>query len=137
MYKAFSAILISLLLALSSCSVTGQENNQATKPILVEVQQASELINEGGLTLIDVRTSEEVSQGYVATALHWDYFNWDGFVQNASKLDKSKPVMVYCKVGGRSGKTASYLSEQGFEKVYDIKGGMDAWKAADLPIKMD
>jgi rhodanese-related sulfurtransferase len=137
MKRLFSAFLLSVFIGFTSCSVTGQQDNHDLAPVLVDVQQAHALMEKGDVTVIDVRTPNEVSQGYISGALQWDFFNWESVEQNASELDKSKPVMVYCKVGGRSAKTATYLSDQGFEKVYDVKGGIDAWKAANLPIKVD
>ena len=52
------------------------------------------------------------------------------FKAKLDKLDKTKPVYVYCKVGGRSGQAASQMQAMGFSKVYNLIGGMDAWKGA-------
>jgi predicted sulfurtransferase len=43
-------------------------------------------------------------------------------------LDKEKPVMVYCKSGGRSARAASILKDKGFENVYDLDGGIIGWE---------
>ena len=50
------------------------------------------------------------------------------------KLDKDKPIAVYCAVGGRSSSTAQFLRQQGFKKVYDLKGGMFAWSRKGFKI---
>ena len=55
------------------------------------------------------------------------------FETNLAKLDKEKPVAVYCKVGGRSGQAMAKMQELGFKEVYNLKGGMDAWKSAKKP----
>jgi rhodanese-related sulfurtransferase len=47
---------------------------------------------------------------------------------NQKKLDKNKPVLVYCAAGGRSASAAKDLKKAGFKKVYDLEGGYDAWK---------
>lgn len=56
-------------------------------------------------------------------------FNSADFSKQIKTLDNSKPVYVYCKAGGRSGKASKMLTDLGYD-VYDLEGGMDAWKAA-------
>ena len=63
-----------------------------------------------------------------------NFFNDDFITQATSKLDINKPVYLYCKVGGRSGKAAKKLKEAGFTKVYDLKGGFDKWKSNLQPV---
>ena len=77
--------------------------------------------------VLDVRTPDEVDQGVIPEAKVIDFWQ-DGFAEKASKLDKSKPVMVYCKVGGRSAEAAEVLQGLGFTEIYDLAGGMDDWK---------
>lgn len=76
--------------------------------------------------LIDVRTPQEYEQGHLDKALNIDYHG-DDFDQKMAALDKSKPVFLYCKSGGRSGKTFHKLKKMGFKDVYDMKGGYTAW----------
>ena len=57
-------------------------------------------------------------------------FYADGFSTQLEQLDKKQPVLVYCASGNRSGKTAVLLGEMGFEKIYDLDGGIKAWRAA-------
>jgi rhodanese-related sulfurtransferase len=44
-----------------------------------------------------------------------------------NELDATRPVAVICHSGGRSSKVASYLAQQGFHRVANISGGIDAW----------
>ena len=134
MTKQFLGFFMLLAFALISCSGNSQSDYQGGMLTLVDVEEASSLMLNEELVLIDVRTPAEVSSGYIEGALHWDFYEWKNFVANAKTLDKSKPVMVYCKAGGRSGKVANYLKEQGFERVYDIRGGMNAWLAQSKPV---
>lgn len=80
------------------------------------------------IQLIDVRTPEEYKDGYIKDAININ-FKDDDFIDQVSKLDKDKPIYVYCMVGGRSGQSAAQLKEAGFKKVYDFKGGFKQWKA--------
>lgn len=81
--------------------------------------------------LLDVRTPEEFTAEHIDKAKN---VNWNGnnFVAEAQKLDKSKPVFVYCKIGGRSGQAANKLAELGFTEVYNLDGGILKWNAAGL-----
>lgn len=81
--------------------------------------------------ILDVRTPEEYVSGYIDNATN---VNWNGtdFVAKAAALDKTKPVFVYCKSGGRSKQAAAKLEELGFTTIYELQGGMLKWDAAGL-----
>ena len=81
--------------------------------------------------ILDVRTPEEFTSDHIDNAKN---INWLGntFVSDVEKLDKSQPVFVYCKSGGRSQKAAEKLNELGFKTIYQLDGGMLKWDAAGL-----
>ncbi|PKB17555.1 thioredoxin domain-containing protein [Flavobacterium sp. 5] len=81
--------------------------------------------------ILDVRTPEEYTSGHIENS---DNVNWLGnnFVALTDKYDKTKPVFVYCKSGGRSLKASEKLAELGFTTVYNLDGGMLKWEAAGL-----
>ncbi len=81
--------------------------------------------------LLDVRTMEEVQKGAIKNAMVIDYYQ-DGFKEKVDKLDREKPIFVYCAAGGRSNKCANMMKEMGFKDIYDLKGGYGAW-AKDKP----
>lgn len=78
--------------------------------------------------LIDVRTPEEYAAGTIGTAVNIDYYN-DNFKAEMDKLDKSRPVFVFCAKGGRSASAGAICKEIGFKEIYDLEGGYTAWKA--------
>lgn len=78
--------------------------------------------------LIDVRTPSEYNSGHLKNAKNINYYD-SGFRSKVTKLDKNKPVFVYCKSGVRSGNSARILKQLGFKEIYDLKGGFLAWKA--------
>lgn len=82
--------------------------------------------------LIDVRTAEEFAGGHIADAQN---FNWNGgrFDQQIANLNKDQAVFVYCQGGGRSAAASAHLKKAGFTKVYDLDGGIIAWRAAKMP----
>jgi rhodanese-related sulfurtransferase len=108
-----------------SCSQSGAQAQSKTSPDDFEAL----LAELDAVQLIDVRTPEEYADGHLDGARLMNYHDTD-FSQNLETLDKTKPVMVYCALGGRSGKAARKLTELGFQQVYDLDGGITAWRAA-------
>ena len=80
---------------------------------------------EGSYTLLDVRQPGEYEQERIAGAKLIPLPELPGRV---SELDPEKPLIAYCAVGGRSRAAAQYLSGQGFQEVYNLKGGVAAWQ---------
>ena len=80
--------------------------------------------------LIDVRTPEEYSSEHISNAVN---VNWNGenFTAKAATYNKSKPIFVYCKGGGRSIQAADKLAELGFKEIYNLDGGIMKWNASN------
>ena len=126
--------------ACQSESNTKQEQEKPTKQEEVPKEIISKVLTvddfEKGITnasdiqLIDVRTPAEVADGSIAGAVNYDFYG-DDFMQKIEKLDREKPTYIYCRSGGRSGKTAVMMKEMGFREVYDLEGGYNAWKTSD------
>ncbi|WP_348798792.1 thioredoxin domain-containing protein [Flavobacterium adhaerens] len=98
----------------------------------IDVKSYSEKIKtNSNAQILDVRTPEEYATGHIDNS---DNVNWlsESFVVRTDKYDKTKPVFVYCKSGGRSLKASEKLVELGFTTVYNLDGGMLKWEAAGL-----
>lgn len=87
-------------------------------------QKIKELDNE---LLLDVRTPGEFKEGHVEGAVNIDYYN-DSFSAQLDSLDKTKPVLVYCRSGSRSAKAAEILRQKGFKDVYEMNEGIIGWQ---------
>lgn len=86
------------------------------------------LMNEAGdAVLIDVRTVGEFKSGAIPSAKNMDILSGD-FERKVATLDKNKTYFLYCRSGARSGKAAKLLTSNGFEKVYNLSGGVGAWQ---------
>ena len=108
-------------------SVFPRENLQ--KQLIYKVVSASEfksLMTKKGAQLIDVRTTQEYSNGHIADAKNLDFYG-SSFKTQLAKLDKSKPVLIYCHSGNRSGQAVNIMKTMGFKEVYDLKGGWSNW----------
>lgn len=85
-------------------------------------------------TLLDVRTAPEYNQAHLPGASMLDYYQ-KNFKQELEKLDKSKPVFVYCTVGSRSSSAANLMKEMGFAEVYNLQGGIYHWAESKKPLE--
>jgi rhodanese-related sulfurtransferase len=83
--------------------------------------------------LLDIRTADEVKSGYIAGAKNIDWYS-PSFKTEVAKLDKTKPVYVYCAAGGRSTSARDVLLSLGFKEVHQLTGGIGAWKSAGYPL---
>ncbi len=81
--------------------------------------------------VLDVRTEEEVSTGIIEGATNIVYDA--NFAEKLGSLEQ-KPIFVYCAAGGRSAKAATILRDKGYT-VFELEGGMNAWKDAGMPVK--
>ena len=83
------------------------------------------------VTVVDVRTPAEVARGGIPGAqsipLHL-------LPLSTSVLDKARPVVFYCQSGGRSSQACAYLQQQGYDKLYNLRGGIMAWMRNGLPL---
>lgn len=124
--RLFSLLFISFLFL--SCQ------GQATKPVqTLDVKAyAEKLKNTEKPQLLDVRTPEEFGVEHLENADNVNINSAD-FESKAAKYDKSKPIFVYCKVGGRSAQAADKLVAMGFTEVYNLEGGIMKWTTAGMP----
>ena len=126
--KKYSFFFFFITCLLYACS-----NGQNAGYSLIEPAAFSEkLKSTSNLTLVDVRTPEEYAGGHLPNSINIDW-NGDQFNAATEKLDKSKPVFVYCMSGGRSHNAAQDLQKRGFKNVTELKGGILKWRAAGLP----
>jgi len=99
---------------------------------LVSPEEAAALAADG-ITVIDVRTPEEFAEGHIDGAEMIDFYT-DSFVDDIAALDPDQEYLLYCRSGNRSGQTFALMQELGFEQVYDMDGGMNAYQAEGLPL---
>src|ERR1700689_3567659 len=77
------------------------------------------------LTLLDVREDWEVKLAPVPT--HTVHIPMGEISDRIGELPRIKPTVVICRSGGRSAQVAQFLERQGFEKVFNLSGGILAW----------
>ena len=77
--------------------------------------------------ILDVRTKEECFESKIPGSLNIDYYS-ENFKNNLDSLNKDLNYYIYCRSGNRSGKTVMILREKGFNNVFNLEGGILAWK---------
>jgi rhodanese-related sulfurtransferase len=121
MNSTFKYILVVAFSIIFSCSLINNESiNQMNSDELIEFIELNDAI------LVDVRTEDEYNSGYIENSLNIDYFSND-FSLNADKLDKSTPIILYCRSGKRSSMSANKISKLGFKEIYNLEGGILEW----------
>lgn len=114
-----------IFIVLMSCFETVQQQSKVISP-----EEMQSLLQIDNVQLVDVRTPEEYELGFIADAKNIDFLS-PNFLEEVERLDKKKPIIVYCEKGGRSAKCAEKLKEVGFIKIYDLEGGYSKWKYQD------
>ncbi|MFN0078099.1 MAG: rhodanese-like domain-containing protein [Prosthecobacter sp.] len=89
------------------------------------------LVDHLDTIIIDVRTEDERrTRGFILNSLHHDYFHGQKTIDALAKLDKTKPCIVYCAIGGRAQLIAVEMHKLGFKNILLLKGGFNAWTAS-------
>ncbi len=98
----------------------------------ISINEAIVLHNKGGLVL-DVRTADEFASGHIVDARH---IGLDKLAEQLDSIKKyrEKAVIVCCESGARSNQAAKLLKAQGFQFVYNLSGGLTAWRQDNLPL---
>lgn len=118
--KKTTLLLLPLLVV--ACSLYAQELEHQEAPAFAKS------IDSVQTQLIDVRTAAEYAEGHIAHATLIDWKDPEKFGLAIKKLDKEKPVYLYCRSGRRSTDAGNYLIQQGFKKVINLEGGIQAWQ---------
>ena len=109
-------------------SIFGITAQQLDKIEILEPNAYKNAISTKSLQLIDVRTTREYNSGHITNAINVDVSNRKVSQQYIEKLDKEKPVYLYCRSGSRSQRASKLLVELGFKEIYNLKGGYLNWK---------
>ena len=127
------ASLLTLAVALASCGDSASDSAAGVR--LIDPDEAAALLDDppDDLVVLDVRTLEEFDAGHVDGAEMLDFYRAD-FGDQLADLDPTKPYLIYCRSGNRSGQTRAIMEDLGFTDVADIDGGVLAWDAAGLPL---
>ncbi|MBW3519730.1 rhodanese-like domain-containing protein [Flavobacterium sp. NKUCC04_CG] len=77
--------------------------------------------------ILDVRTIDEFEEIAIPNSLNIDIYKGQEFLDEVNKLDKDKSYYVYCKAGGRSNQACLLMNQLGFDKTFNLLGGITEW----------
>jgi rhodanese-related sulfurtransferase len=125
--KIFLSGLV-LMLTLGACA--------ASQPAaeLIDAQQAQQILQQQNVQVLDIRTPAEFADGHLAKARNLDFYASD-FAEQLKQLDPKAPYVMYCASGRRSAEAHLQMKAMGFEQVYEIQGGYQAWQSQNLPVQ--
>lgn len=127
-----NAMLVGSFLALLSYLIFTEYRVFTQKFSVITPSGAIQLMNKDDSILLDVREANEIKDGAIADFKHIPLGSVMGRLGEINKF-KDKDVIVYCRSGHRSASACRTLTKNGFEKVYNLKGGIVAWQDAQLP----
>ncbi|MEW6218847.1 MAG: rhodanese-like domain-containing protein [Thermodesulfobacteriota bacterium] len=98
----------------------------------ISPSRAQKLMKERpDLLLVDVRGPDELGEGMIAGSVSMPFMD---LARGKTEIPKGRPVLLICAVGGRSLAVGKYLAASGYPEVYNLEGGIKAWKQAGLPV---
>ena len=123
-------VFLVCLMVISKCLFSQNSNASALDP-----NEFEKGISTTNIQILDVRTAEEFKTGHIKNALQADWKDQAQFKDRVQYVDKTRPVYIYCLVGGRSAAAAEWMRENGYNNVIELKGGINAWKKANKPVE--
>ncbi len=116
-----------------SISIFSCQTTRDNDIIKVVPEEFNMFLKDKTVQLIDVRTPKEFEIEHIKNAENINILDED-FSKKINKLNKDQPVYIYCRSGKRSAKSAAEFKKAGFNKVYELEGGLLNWKSYELSV---
>ena len=111
---------------------SGKKENWLTH---VSAEEANNLLEKKPRPLVlDIRTPFELKSGTIPGAFPANYYDKD-FEARIAKIERTQPIVLHCRSGGRSKESLAIFKKLGFQKIYHLDGGILAWEKAGYPIE--
>ncbi|MGL4475208.1 MAG: rhodanese-like domain-containing protein [Shewanella sp.] len=124
---AWVGLFIAVLVTMVKSSLSKVKN--------VNNHELTMMINREDAKVIDVRGKEDFKKGHIAGAMNVPMADIKNNQATSLENLKTSPIVIVCSAGMTSSQAAQLLSKQGFEQVFNLKGGMGEWQAANLPVQ--
>ena len=126
-------LLMAVLAASFLAIVANEVHGNLTGGRKLSPPEAVRLINDRDARVIDVRPVADFKKGHLMGAINIPGAKLKERLGEIDK-DKSRPVILYCALGGSANESAELLRKQGFAEAFPLRGGLNAWLAANLPV---
>lgn len=123
--SALGLVLVLLILNEMSGSITGEKR--------LSPMEAVRLINDRAALILDVRPPADYKRGHILNAVNVPQTRLAERLSELGK-DTTRPIVVYCALGGVAAQASHQLRKAGFNEVYPLRGGINGWLGASLPV---
>lgn len=120
-YLLLGALII-VVLFVFGCSRSGTTRNSS---IDVSIDEALRLWQSKEAVIVDIRTPEEYQAGHIPGV---PLIPLDQLDKRAGEIPNDQKVLLICRSGNRSSQGTKLLRSKGFDNVYNVAGGMLAWR---------
>ena len=134
----FALLLLASTLIFMAMSYSS-ENQMSSEPqasktlqSISPVQAQSLIQQRPDLLILDVRTPPELKEGFIEGSELFDFWT---VVKGNHTLPRNRPILLVCAVGGRSYFAGTMLKKAGYAEIYNLSGGISAWKEKGLPLQ--
>ncbi len=131
-FTSKNMVLAVLLMISLFVLIFSELRRKASGMVAVDPTAAVALINNDGI-VIDLRSNEAFAGGHIVNAKNIPYADLDAHTEKIEKF-KNKPIVAVCDAGTTSTKAVTALRNLGFVSAYGLKGGMNAWTQAGMPV---
>lgn len=120
-----------LFVAIVSGCLSSTTPSEKGKYVDVSVQQGKEMIDNGEVFLLDVRTQEEYNEDHISGSTLIPVQELEA---RLSELPRDKKILIYCRSGNRSVTASKTLEKNGFTQIFNMQGGITEWKNAGYDV---
>ncbi len=131
-FTSNNMVLVVLLMISFFVLIFSELRRKASGMVAVEPAAAVALINNDGV-VIDLRSNDAFSRGHIVNAKNIPHDEMDANLDKIEKF-KNKPIVAVCDAGMTSTRAVASLRNAGFVSAYGLKGGMNAWSQAGMPV---
>lgn len=132
-FVANHLFLFSLLIAILTLLIWNFYGDMLSGVKMIVPDEVTRLINREDAKVVDIRSQKDFEKGHIIDAIN---ISAEQLGDQLDKLKqyKDKGIIFYCGSGGVAPKEARKLMNEGYQKVYCLKGGILAWQNANLPL---
>ena len=128
MKTIYSSTAIALIIVFGACQYATETSDLEPKKFKEKMEQQPDAVT------LDVRTPGEFHAGHLPGALNID-FEDESFSTEIGKFDPSKTYLLYCQSGRRTRGAAEIMKQNGFQKIFEMKGGFPDWEKEGYPVE--
>ena len=132
-FVANHLLLVCLFIGLLSLLIWNLFGNSISGIQEITPAEATRMMNHEKAVVLDLRADEDFSAGHILNSVNLPSASIDDDAEIQNKY-ADKPVILTCARGVESVRTARVMKMKGLKKIFCLKGGIEAWRSANLPL---